>query len=186
MEDKVNHHIPKPHAIVFPLSYQGHVSPSIHLAIKLASKGFTITFVNTQVIHDQITKSQSSGGDDIFAKARKSGLDIRYKTVSDPLTFDRLTNHDQYLEGNFHVFPAHVDELVGNLVRTDPSISCLIADTLSPWLTQIAKKYNLISVSFWTQPALVFSLDYHLELLKLKGHFASPDGMSLREYYYYI
>ncbi|POO01717.1 UDP-glucuronosyl/UDP-glucosyltransferase [Trema orientale] len=172
-------HTPNPHDIIFPLCYQGHVTPTIHLAIKLASKGSTITFVNTQVVHHNITKSQSvKGGDDIFAEARKSGLDICYKTVSDgfPLGFDRMVNHDQYLKGNFHVFPAHVDELVASLVRSDPPISCLIVDTLSPWISKVAKKHNLISVSFWTQPALVFSLDYHLDLLKTNGHFASQDG----------
>ena len=37
----------KPHAIFVPYPLQGHVIPSVHLAIKLASKGFTITFINT-------------------------------------------------------------------------------------------------------------------------------------------
>ncbi|XP_059667618.1 UDP-glycosyltransferase 86A1-like isoform X2 [Cornus florida] len=37
----------------------------------------------------------------------------------------------------------------------------------------IAKKYNLVNVSFWTEIALVFTLYYHLHLLKSNGHFAS-------------
>ncbi|PQQ06446.1 UDP-glycosyltransferase 86A1-like [Prunus yedoensis var. nudiflora] len=100
MEDKHS----KPHAIMVPLPRQGHVIPFTHLAMKLASNGFTITFVNTKIIHHQITKSESNGSEgqeDIFAAARKSGLDVRYRTVSDgfPLAFNRSQNLDQYLEG---------------------------------------------------------------------------------------
>ena len=115
----------KPHAIMFPLPYQGHVTPSIQLAIKLASKGFTITFVNTQIVHHNITKSQPKmaavEGDDIFAEARKTGLDIRYKTVSDgfPLDFNRMLNHSQFIELNYLAVPTHVDELVCDLVKKD-------------------------------------------------------------------
>ncbi|XP_024028758.1 UDP-glycosyltransferase 86A1-like [Morus notabilis] len=178
MED--NH--PRPHAIMFSLDYQGHVTPSIHLAMKLASKGFTITFVNTQIVHHQLTKSQpdctNTDDYDIFAGARELGLDIRYKTMSDGLSldFNKILNHDEFLKSNLYVLPSLADELIGNLVKEDPSISCLIADTFQPWALRLAKKYNLISVSFWTQPAIVFTLDYHLDLLKINGHYLSLNG----------
>ncbi|KAL6277659.1 hypothetical protein ACE6H2_021260 [Prunus campanulata] len=177
MEDKHS----KPHAIMVPLPRQGHVIPFTHLAMKLASNGFTITFVNTQIIHHQITKSESNGNEgqeDIFAAARKSGLDIRYRTVSDgfPLAFNRSQNLDQYLEGLLHVFPAHVDELVGNLVQSDPSISCLIADTFHTWPATISNKYNLVHISFWTETAFVLCIYYHMDLLRKNGHFGSHDN----------
>ncbi|XP_030492866.2 UDP-glycosyltransferase 86A1-like [Cannabis sativa] len=172
------------HAVVFTLSLQGHVIPSIHLAIKLASKGFTITFVNTEVNHRDITKSlcrNTSQNDvvDIFSAAREAGLDIRYRTVSDgfPISFDRKLNNEQFLEGHVHVFPAHVDELVRDLVDSaDPPLTCLVADSFFGWQSAIAKKYNLVYVSFWTEPALVFSLFYHLDLLQINGHYASHDN----------
>ncbi|KAH7511982.1 hypothetical protein FEM48_Zijuj12G0041900 [Ziziphus jujuba var. spinosa] len=172
---------PKPHAVMFPLHLQGHVIPAVHLAVKLASKGFTITFVNTQAIHRQIIKSRSQNhhhDQDIFAGARKSGLDIRYKTVTDgfPLSFNRSLNREQFIEGFLHVFPAHVDELVGNIIAADPSVSCLIADTFHSWPSSIAQKYNLVHISFWTEPALVFNLYYHLDLLVKNCHFASHDN----------
>lgn len=169
----------KPHAIMIPYPYQGHINPFVHLAIKLASQGFIITFVNTHSVHHQISKAQTltNKEDDIFAKARQtSGLDIRYATVNDgfPLAFDRSLNHDQFVEGLIHVFSAHVDELVQNLVRSsDPPPTCLIADTFYVWPSSIAAKYNLVFVSFWTEPALVFTLYYHLDLLKKNGHFAA-------------
>lgn len=170
---------------MIPTPLQGHVIPAVHLAMKLASKGFTITFVNTHFIHHQITKSKPSKNeqldDDIFAGARRSGLDIRYKTISDgfPLSFDRTLNPDTFIEGAMHVFQAHVDELVGDVVReAEPSVACLIADSFHVWPSAIANKYNLLYVTFWTEPALVFSIYYHLDLLVTNGHFASH-GMYL-------
>ncbi|KAI3447572.1 hypothetical protein Pfo_004237 [Paulownia fortunei] len=171
--------IQNPHAIMFPYPLQGHVIPFVNLAIKLASNGFTITFINTEPIHDQISKARGHGVDqDIFAEARKSGLDIRYATVSDgfPLGFDRSLHHDQFFEGILHGFSAHVDEIVGNLLRQDPTINSIIVDTFYVWPSMIAEKYNLVNISFFTEPALVLTLYYHLELLRKNGHFASMEN----------
>ncbi|CBI32766.3 unnamed protein product, partial [Vitis vinifera] len=175
----VDNNPPNPHAILIPYPLQGHVIPFVHLAIKLASNGFTITFVNTQSVHHQISQAQPHNSpEDIFAGARNSGLDIRYATVSDgfPVGFDRSLNHDQFMEGILHVYSAHVDELVGSIVHSDPPATCLIADTFYVWPSKISNKYNLVNVSFWTEPALVLSLYYHMHLLRSHGHFASFDN----------
>ncbi|XVE76149.1 hypothetical protein DITRI_Ditri12bG0150300 [Diplodiscus trichospermus] len=171
----------KPHAIMIPYPLQGHVIPFVHLAMKLATKGFTITFVNTQAIHHQIVKSQSNSAtsnDDIFIEARKSGIDVRYAVVNDgfPLGFDRSLHHDQFFEGVLHVFSAHIDELVANTIKTNPPPTCLIADTFYVWSSMISNKYNLINVSFWTELALVFTLYYHVDLLISNGYFATVNN----------
>lgn len=161
---------------MIPYPFQGHVIPFVHLATKLASDGFTITFVNTESIHHRISQADISSGTDIFSGARKSGLDIRYATVTDglPLGFDRSLNHDQHMECILHVFSAHVDELVGKLVaESDPPVTCLIADTFYVWGSMVAEKYGIVNVSFWTEPALVLTLYYHLHLLRANGHFAT-------------
>ena len=180
----------KPHAIMFAYPLQGHVIPFVHLALKLASNGFIITFVNTLSIHHHITKSQptsAAADNNIFAGARDSGLDIRYMTITDgfPLGFDRSLNHDQFMEGLLHVFSSHVDELVGKVVHSDPPVTCLISDTFFVWSSMIADKYNLVNVSFWSEPVLVLTLYYHLDLLKKNGHFASQ-GMSRHLFIYFI
>ncbi|KAI6685841.1 hypothetical protein NL676_031754 [Syzygium grande] len=178
----------KPHAIIIPYPLQGHVNPSVHLAIKLASRGFAVTFINTQSIHHQTLKAlgqehdgdgESDGSYDIFANVRGAGLDIRYMTVSDglPVRFDRSLNHDQFMASLLHVFSAHVEEVVGNIVAAMPGkrVDCLIADTFFVWPSKVAKKFGLLHVSFWTEPALVFTLYYHLDLLRINGHFACQD-----------
>ncbi|KAK4441202.1 UDP-glycosyltransferase 86A2 [Sesamum alatum] len=168
----------KPHAILVSYPLQGHVNPSVHLAINLASRGFTITFINTHSIHHQIT-STTAGEADIFAGLRQShGLDIRYATVSDglPVGFDRSLHHDQFMAALLHVFPAHVEEAIEKIVRnSQPTVKCLIADTYFVWPGKLAKKYELLYVSFWTEAALIFTLYYHMDLLRLNGHFGCID-----------
>lgn len=164
----------KPHAIFVAYPLQGHVIPSVHLAVKLASKGMTVTFINTHAVHHQTAKAQHDEiGPDIFAAVRESGLDIRYTTVSDglPVGFDRSLNHDQFMAALLHVFSAHVEEMVTQIVRSGEKVHCLIADTFFVWPSKIAKKFGLLYVSYWTEPALVFSLYYHLDLLRINGHF---------------
>lgn len=79
---------------------------------------------------------------------------------------------------------AHVDEFLEGLVKksnnnsngSNPKVSVLIADTFYVWTSTIAKKYGLVNVSFWTEPALVLDLYFHLDLLKKHGHFDSKDN----------
>ncbi|EPS66574.1 hypothetical protein M569_08200, partial [Genlisea aurea] len=172
----------KPHAIMLPYPYQGHINPFARLAVNLAAEGFTVTFVNTRSVDGRISRARGDGGD-IFGGARDSGLDIRYATVCDgfPLSFDRVLNHDRFVEGLIHVFPAHVDEFFDNLAGDDPPATCLISDTFYVWGSAIARKHNLVYVSFWTEPALVFSLYYHLELLINNGDFDSSGQNNLKK-----
>lgn len=164
----------KPHALIIAYPLQGHIIPVVHLAIKLASKGFTITFVNTESVHHQTSQAHNYS-DDIFAGARASGLDIRYELVSDglPVSFDRSLNHDQFMAALLHVLSAHVEELMQKLLHAGPPITCLITDTFFVWPSTIAKKFGIPYVSFWTEAAIIFTLYYHMDLLRKHGHFAS-------------
>ncbi|KMT04457.1 hypothetical protein BVRB_8g181290 [Beta vulgaris subsp. vulgaris] len=168
----------KPRAIIIAHPLQGHLIPTIQLAIKLASKGISITFINTENIHHQITTSNptaidTDGGGDIFIEARNSsGLDIDYMTVSDglPLEFDRSLYHDQWVGATIHCFPAHVEVAVAKIVRSKPLTCCLIVDSYSVWASKVAKKFGLFHVSFWTEAAMVLDFYFHLHLLKENGH----------------
>ncbi|TVU21540.1 hypothetical protein EJB05_31181 [Eragrostis curvula] len=160
----------KPHAVVVPYPMQGHVIPAVHLALRLAERGFAVTFVNTESVHHRI-----GAGADIFAGARAgaaSELDVRYELVSDgfPLGFDRSLNLHQFMEGLLHVLPAHVEELLRRVV-VDPAATCLVADTFFVWPATLARKLGVPYVSFWTEPALIFNLYYHMDLLTQNGHF---------------
>ncbi|KAL0409952.1 UNVERIFIED_CONTAM: UDP-glycosyltransferase 86A1 [Sesamum latifolium] len=171
----------KPHAIMISVPYQGHINPFVNLALNIASKGFSITFVHLEFVHHKLSKAHHSSSTtvvDFFSEARESGLDIRYTTIRDgyPLEFDRDLHFLEYVNSLYHDFPARVDEFVGNVIQSDPhSVHFLVADTIYNWPATIARKYNLVNVSFWTEPALVFSLGYHWDLLRENGHVPCKD-----------
>nr|AZQ26928.1 UGT86B4 [Avena strigosa] len=162
----------KPHAVVIPYPMQGHVIPAAHLSLRLAARGFAVTFVNTESVHQRT--ADALGVDprsyDVFAGARCA--DVRYELVSDgfPLGFDRSLNHDQFMEGLLHVIPAHMEELLRRVV-VDPASTCLVVDTFFVWPATLARKLGVPYVSFWTEPALIFALYYNMDLLTKNGHF---------------
>ena len=172
-------HKKKSHVLLIAYPLQGHIIPSVHLATKLASNGFTVTFVNTESIHHQTSKAHknnnNNNANNIFTGVRNSGLDIRYEIISDglPITFDRSLNHDQFMASLLHVISAHVEELVKKLMSSDYPVTCIIADTFFVWPSTISKKFGIPYILFWTEPALVYSLYYHMHLLRLHGHFES-------------
>ncbi|CAL9756714.1 unnamed protein product, partial [Musa acuminata subsp. burmannicoides] len=143
-------------------------------------QGFIVTFVTTEAFHHQRTASGavSVDGHEVFADARSMGLDIRYELVSDglPVTFDRYMHRDQFSDAFYHLLPAHVEELMRKLLLAEPPIDVLISDTFAVWPSTLAKKFGLPYVSFWTEPALVFAIYYHMHLLVENGHFGSPTG----------
>ncbi|KAH6762317.1 hypothetical protein C2S52_019750 [Perilla frutescens var. hirtella] len=169
----------KPHAIMISVPHQGHINPFVYLALKLASKGFTVTFVHLHFVHHKLLSKLSSGDVDLFSKARRrSALDIRYTTISDglPLDFDRDLHFEEHWGVIMRDFPARVDEFVGNTIRRDPDWDYfLVTDTFYPWPPAIATKYNLVNVSFWTQTAVTFALPYHWDLLNQNAHFPCKD-----------
>ncbi|KAJ8499645.1 hypothetical protein OPV22_010197 [Ensete ventricosum] len=170
--------IPMHHALFVAAPFQGHFTPSANFAVKLAARGFIITFVTTEAFHHQRTASGavSVDGHEVFADARSMGMDIRYELVSDglPVSFDRDMHRDQFSDAFYHLLPAHVEELMRKLLLAEPPIDVLISDTFAVWPSTLAKKFGLPYVSFWTESALVFAIYYHMNLLVENGHFGSP------------
>ncbi|KAL8483359.1 hypothetical protein ACS0TY_026166 [Phlomoides rotata] len=172
-----NNNATKPHAIMVEFLYQGHITPFVHLAIALASKGCTVTYVQTEFVHNLMSiSSPLKQSDFLFSGAREAGLDIRSTTISDgfPLDFDRSFNFVEFYESILRDFPARIDELVGKIVASDREQGLglrhfLVADTSYLWPPAVAAKHGIINVSFWTSTALHLSIGHHLELLKESG-----------------
>ncbi|EPS60707.1 hypothetical protein M569_14095, partial [Genlisea aurea] len=70
-------------ALLFPAPHQGHFTPAINLALKLASKGFGITFVVFEFLHRKLSAIHDQGTSefDLFSEANKSGLKIHSTTI---------------------------------------------------------------------------------------------------------
>lgn len=168
----------KPHAVVVAYPLQGHIIPVVHLALRLASRGFAVTFVNTEAVHEQTARALGVDpfGYDPFATARaQEGLpidDVSYELVSDglPVEFDRSLHHDDFMGALYHALPAHVEQLLRRVV-VEPAATFLVADTFFVWPATLARRLGVAYVSFWTEPALIFNLYYHVDLLTQNGHF---------------
>ncbi|KAL1545828.1 UDP-glycosyltransferase 86A1-like [Salvia divinorum] len=170
----------KVHGIMICVPYQGHLSPFVDLALKLASNGIVITFVHLEFLHRKLCDTHYANKTDVdlFSKARELGLDIRCTTMTDPfpLDFDRDANFNEYWEAMARDFPPLVDEFVGNILASDRDmLHFLVADTVYSWPAAVTRKYNLVNVSLWTQSALVYCLGYHWDLLQQNGHFPCKD-----------
>ena len=169
----------KPHAVVVAYPLQGHIIPVVHLALRLAARGFAVTFVSTEAVHAQTARALGVDPDgyDPFAAARaqEEGLllgDVSYELVSDglPVGFDRSLHHDDFMDALFHALHAHVEQLLRRVV-VDPGATFLVADTFFVWPATLARRLGVAYVSFWTEPALIFNLYYHMDLLTKHGHF---------------
>lgn len=161
----------KPHALFVAIPFQGHFTPSANLAVLLAARGFIVTFVTTEAFHHQLLASSGAGAD-VFAGARSRGLDIRHQLVSDgrlqsPTTDERPLRSLSY--ALLHLMSPHVEQLMIKLSAGggagDPPVDVLVADSYFVWPSTLAKRFGIPYVSFWTEPALVFALFYHLPLL---------------------
>nr|ACN39829.1 unknown [Picea sitchensis] len=162
------------HALVFPYPTQGHITPMMQFAKKLASKGVIVTFLTTHHRHQQITKAHTLSAeqdDPIEQEARKLGLDISSAQISDglPLDFDRSARFNDFMRSVDNM-GGELEQLLHNLNKTGPAVSCVIADTILPWSFEIAKKLGIPWISFWTQPTVLYSIYYHAHLLEDLHH----------------
>jgi len=124
--------------------------------------------------HQQITKAHTLSAeqdDPIEQEARKLGLDIRSAQISDglPLDFDRSARFNDFMRSVDNM-GGELEQLLHNLNKTGPAVSCVIADTILPWSFEIAKKLGIPWISFWTQPTVLYSIYYHAHLLEDLRH----------------
>lgn len=94
-----------------------------------------------------------------------------------PLEFDRTGRLEEHIDWNLNgSMYDKLEEAVGEIVMgSKPRPNVLVVDTFYPWASKIAKKFGLYHASFWTEPALVFNLYYHVHLLREHAHFDCPD-----------
>ena len=177
----------QPHALMMPYPAQGHVNPLMNLAKKLASQGVTITFINSQYIHDRLMKTQdivgkitvlghdvmpTKGGDDdgwhehehvqeeelcVLRAGHEHDAAIRMMGIP-----DGVSAHDHI----FHKVGTHCEALLhdmpARLLRAvtclQPPVTCVIADVYSLVCTHaVATRLSVPHVGFWTQNAASYA-----------------------------
>ncbi|KAF9618893.1 hypothetical protein IFM89_002888 [Coptis chinensis] len=146
----------KPHAVCIPYPFQGHITAMLKLAKLLHSKGFHITFVNTEFNHLRLLESR--GRDSL-----KGLPNFRFETIPDglPPTDVNATQDvqalcdsiDKNLLVPFLSLIAKLNE--ASTFSEDPLVSCIVADTFMTFTLEAAEKLSIPGVILWPMSASV-------------------------------
>ncbi|MBA0824532.1 hypothetical protein Goarm_021198 [Gossypium armourianum] len=157
----------KPHIVIVPFPAQGHVNPMMLLAKLLHSRGFFITFVNTEFNHRRLVRSK---GPD-FVK----GLpDFQFETIPEGLpSSDRNATQDLRVLCDSirkHCLAPFV-ELLAKLNSSPqvPTVTCIISDGLMSFAIKAAEQLGIPEVQFWTASACSFMGYLHFSELVKRG-----------------
>lgn len=145
----------KPHVVCVTLPAQGHVFPMMQLAKLLHSRGFYITFVNSEFNHNRLIRSKGS------SDWVNSFPDFKFESIPDGLPpSDRDATQDPpslcyALREN--CLPAS-RELLARMGSTNdvPPISCVIADALMSGAIRAAEEIGVPGFQLWTASACGF------------------------------
>ena len=146
--------IEKPHAVCIPYPAQGHVNPMMKLAKELHSRGFHITFVNTDYNHQRLLKSRGPSS--------LNGLpDFRFRSIPDglpPSALDGTQDIPSLCESTMNTCLDPFRELLVDLNASNdsPPVSCVVSDGAMSFTLDAAEEIGVPEVLFWTTSACGF------------------------------
>ncbi|RHN55948.1 putative 7-deoxyloganetin glucosyltransferase [Medicago truncatula] len=127
---------PKPHAVLIPAPFQGHINALFKLGKLLHLRGFHITFVNTEYNHKRLLESRDPNSLDGFN-------DFNFETIPDgltPMEGNGDVTQDIYplVQSIMTNFLQPFDELLTRLHQSAndgviPPITCLVSDCYMPF-----------------------------------------------------
>ncbi|KAK8652809.1 hypothetical protein V6N13_126832 [Hibiscus sabdariffa] len=141
----------KPHAVCVPYPSQGHVSPMMQLAQLLDSRGFFISFVNTEFNHRRLIRSK--GPESV------EGLpDFKFEMIPDGLllsnqdaTQDVRVLSDSTRKNCLEPFLDLLSKI--NSSPQVPSVTCIVSDGVMSFAIKAAEILGIPEVQFWTASA---------------------------------
>ncbi|KZV28904.1 hypothetical protein F511_13699 [Dorcoceras hygrometricum] len=136
---------PKPHAVCIPYPAQGHVNPMLKLAKILHSKGFHITFVNTEFNHRRLLRSRGQNSLD--------GIDgFRFEAIPDglpPSDADATQDIPTLCESTTTTCIGPFRDLLAKLNDTAlsnvPPVTCIVSDGVMSFTVQAAEELGIPS-----------------------------------------
>ncbi|WVZ15698.1 hypothetical protein V8G54_013264 [Vigna mungo] len=162
----------KPHAVLIPFPYQGHINPLFGLAKLLHLRGFHITFVHTEYNYKRLLNSRA-------LKALHVLPDFHFETIPDglPLTHDAanvsqdIVSLGKSVRENFllpfrELLVKLNDSAIAGLI---PPVTCLISDFGLTFTTQAAQELELPILLFSPSSATCFVSIMNLRALSDKG-----------------
>ncbi|KAF8653045.1 hypothetical protein HU200_009012 [Digitaria exilis] len=166
----------KPHAVCVPFPAQGHVTPMMKLAKILHTRGFHVTFVNSEYNHRRLVRSRGPS-----AVAGLPGF--RFATIPDGLPesdADATQDTASLCYSTMTTCLPHFRALLADLNRRAadgvPPVSCVVADGCLTFSVDAAAELGVPCALLWTASACGALAYHHLCLfidkgiVPLKGH----------------
>ncbi|KAI4296377.1 hypothetical protein L6164_036340 [Bauhinia variegata] len=146
----------KPHAVLTPLPFQGHLNSMLKLAKLLHYRGFHITYVNTEHNHKRLLKSRGEN-------ALHGFPDFRFETIPDglpPTDVDATQDIPSLCDSTqknclqpFRDLLARLNDSASN--GFIPPVSCLISDAVMTFTIKAAQEFGVPNVLYY--PASTYS-----------------------------
>lgn len=157
----------KPHIVCVPYPAQGHVTPMMRLAKLLHSRGFHITFVNTEFNHNRLIRSK--GPDSV-----KPLTNFRFESIPDGLPPpDRDATQDvpslSYSVRNTCLGP--FKDLLGRLNSSPevPPVTAVVSDGLMGFGRKAAIEMGIKEAHLWTASVCALMTCLYFEELVSRG-----------------
>ncbi|CAH1453973.1 unnamed protein product [Lactuca virosa] len=137
----------KPHALCIPTPFQGHINPMLKLAKILHSRGFHITFVNTEFYHQRLLRSQGSdalnGLPSFCFEAIPDGLPPPENPGATPDALSFCMSVDEICLGP-------LKSLLSKLNASSPPVTCMVADIFMGFTHDAAREFDIPEIVLWT------------------------------------
>lgn len=148
------------HVLAVPFPARGHINPLMNLCKSLLSKNkdILVTFV--------VTEEWFS-----FVGSEPKPDNIRFGIIPNDFTseLDRNGNYSpDFFEEVLRKMESPLEQLID---RLHPPVTTIVYDTYLTFTVRVGNRRNIPLASFWTMPALVYSVFYHFELLIQNQHF---------------
>ncbi|XP_061376566.1 UDP-glycosyltransferase 74B1 [Gastrolobium bilobum] len=132
------------HVLVLPYPAQGHISPLVQFAKRLASKGVKATIATTHYTVKSITAPN-----------------IGVEPISDGFDeggFAQARNVELFLSSFRTNGSRTLSQLVEKFQSTSSPVTCIVYDSFLPWALDVAKQHGIYGASFFTNSAAVCNI----------------------------
>ncbi|XP_047315533.1 7-deoxyloganetin glucosyltransferase-like [Impatiens glandulifera] len=162
----------KMHAVCIPFPIQGHINPMMKLAKLLHTRGFYITFVNSEFNHRRLLKSRGPNSLD--------GLkSFRFETIPDGLPeSDMNATQDikSLCKSTTNNCLAPFKHLLPKIKQSGaPTVTCIVSDGFMSLTVDAAEELGVPHVLFWTTSASGFMSFLQYTNLKDMGYICGND-----------
>lgn len=151
--------------VLFPLPYQGHISPMLQLANILYSKGFSVT-----IIHTRFNSPNPSNHPDFTFLSIPDGLLEHQASTKDIIALNTVLN--------VNCVEPFKDCLAKLLADEDANVACLITDVIWHFTQSVADSFEIPRLVLRTTSVWSFHLMVNPPLFRASGYLSIQGALN--------